>query len=142
MKNVKIITAILTISMSIMSCTNTKVKQEAPINSSTSNTDKYTELNQRVRKAGNINTPVELVKYYYGEIDDEQDIDISVDKFDNNQYKIMLIQENIKDDSIAGMRVIMLAKKDNNEWTVIDIQRTWKCQKGRGHSNFSSEPCI
>ena len=141
MKNVKIITAILTISMSIMSCTNTTVKQEAPINSSTSNTDKYTELNQRVRKAGNINTPVELVKYYYGEIDDEQDIDISVDKFDNNQYKIMLIQENIKDDSIAGMKVIMLAKKDNNEWTVIDIQRTWKCQKGRGHSNFSSEPC-
>ena len=141
MKNVKIITAILTISMSTMSCTNTTVKQEAPINSSTSNTDKYTELNQRVRKAGNINTPVELVKYYYGEIDDEQDIDISVDKFDNNQYKIMLIQENIKDDSIAGMRVIMLAKKDNKEWTVIDIQRTWKCQKGRGHSNFSSEPC-
>lgn len=141
MRNTKVIIAILTISMAIISCTNTTVKQEAPINLNTNNTDKYAELNQRVRKAENINTPVELVKYYYGEIDEKQEIDISVDKSENNQYKIMLIQENIKDDSIAGMRVQMLAKKENNEWTVIDIQRTWKCQKGRGHSNFSSELC-
>ena len=142
MKNIIWITVICTLSILMINCTNSNVKKETTLESSSIETDKYAELNQRVRKAGNINTPVELIKYYYGEIDAEQDIDISVDQFEKNQYKIILIQENIKDDSIVGMRVLMLAKRDDNQWTVQDIQRTWKCQKGRGHTKYSTQPCI
>ena len=124
-----------------MNCNKSAVKKETTTDSIVVESDQYIEFNQRVKKAGNITTPVELIKYYYGEIDADQDIDISVDQLENNQYEITLVQDNIKDDSIAGMKVIMVAKSNNNEWTVLDIQRTWKCQKGRGHTNFSSEMC-
>ena len=126
----------------LINCTNSTVKKESTIDSRSVETDKYEEFNQRVRKTGNIHTPVELIKYYYGEIDAEQDINISVDQFEKNQYQIILIQENIKDDSIAGMKVIMIAKRENNLWTVQDIQRSWKCWKGRGHTKYNTQPCI
>ena len=125
----------------MLNCNNSNVNKDIPSDSRVVDSNQYTELNQRVRKAGNINTPVELIKYYYGEIDADQDVDISVDQFENNQYKITLIQRNIKDDSIAGMRVLMLAKRDNNQWTVQDIQRNWECQRGHGSTKFSSNPC-
>ncbi len=141
MKNIIWLIGICTLSILIINCTNSNVKAESTIDSNSDKIDKYAELNQRVRKAGNISTPVELIKYYYGEIDADQDIAISVDQFEKNQYKIILIQENIKDDSIAGMRVLMLAKQDNSQWTVQDVQRTWKCQKGRGHTKFNTQPC-
>lgn len=142
MNNKIIFIGICTLSILIMNCTKSTIKKETAIDSSAVESDQYTELNQRVRKAGNINTPVELIKYYYGEIDADQDIDISVDQVEENQYEITLIQENIKDDSIAGMKIIMVANNENNQWTVLNIQRTWKCWKGRGHTKFSSEPCI
>jgi hypothetical protein len=141
MNNKILFIGICTLSILVINCTKSIVKKETTIASSAVESDQYTELNQRVRKAGTINTPVELIKYYYGEIDADQDIDISVDQVEENQYEIILIQENIKDDSIAEMRIIMVANNDNNQWTVLDIQRTWKCQKRRGHSKFSSKPC-
>ena len=124
------------------SCTNTSVKQEIKTDSTIIETDKYAELNSRLKQVGNIETPVELIKYYYGEIDAEEDVDIKVDKHDGNNFYITLIQENIKDDSIAGMMVVMSAQLSNNVWTVKNIDRTWKCQRGRGHNQYSSEPCI
>lgn len=141
MNNKILFIGICTLSILVINCTKSIVKKETTIASSAVESDQYTELNQRVRKAGTINTPVELIKYYYGEIDADQDIDISVDQVEENQYEIILIQENIKDDSIAEMRIIMVANNDNNQWTVLDIQRTWKCQKRRGHSKFSTQPC-
>jgi hypothetical protein len=138
MNNKILFIGICTLSILVINCTKSIVKKETTIASSAVESDQYTELNQRVRKAGTINTPVELIKYYYGEIDADQDIDISVDQVEENQYEIILIQENIKDDSITEMRIIMVANNDNNQWTVLDIQRTWKCQKRRGHSKFSS----
>lgn len=142
MNNKMMFIGIISLSILIINCTNSNVKKETTTGSVIVESDQYIELNQRVRKAGNINTPIELIKYYCGEIDADQDVDISVDQFENNQYKIILVQENIKDDSIAGMKVLMLAKRDNNQWTVQDIQRTWKCQKGRGHTKYSTQPCI
>ena len=137
-----VVIGIIFLSIIIVNCNKSAIKKETTIDSSVVESNQYAELNQRVRKAGNITTPVELIKYYYGEIDADQDIDVSVDQLKNNQYEITLIQENIKDDSIAGMRIVMVAKNDNNQWIVLDIQRTWKCQKGRDHSKFSSQPCI
>ena len=141
MNNKILFIGICTLSILMVNCTKSIVKKETTIETRTAESDKYIELNQRVRKASNIITPVELIKYYYGEIDADQDIDISVEIVEENQYEIILIQENIKDDSIAGMRIIMIANNYNNQWTVLDIQRTWKCQKRRGHTKFSSKPC-
>lgn len=124
------------------SCTNTSVKQEIKTESTIVETDKYAELNGRLKQAENIETPVELIKYYYGEIDAEKDVEIKVDKQDGNNFVITLIQENIKDDSVAGMMVVMSAQLSKNVWTVQNVERTWKCQRGRGHNQYSSEPCL
>lgn len=134
--------AICTLCILMINCTKSTIKKETPNDSSAVETDQYAELNQRVRKAGNIKTPIELIKYYYGEIDADQDIEISVEQLEEDQYEIILIQENIKDDSIAGMKIIMIAKRDNDLWTVQDIQRAWKCWEGRGHSQYGTQPCI
>lgn len=142
MNNKILFIGICTLSILIISCTKSTIKKDTTIEHSTVETDQYAELNQRIRKAGNIKTPIELIKYYYGEIDANQDIDISVEQLEENQYEITLIQENIKDDSIAGMKIIMIAKRDNDLWTVQDIQRAWKCWEGRGHSQYGTQPCI
>jgi len=141
--NIKSITILVLIfSIVLISCNHSTVKNDVNTAKVQTESDKYSEFNNRLKKAENINSPIELIKYYYGEIDAEEDIDIEVERLDGNQYKIQLVQQNIRDDSISGMMVVMFASQENDNWTVQDIQRTWKCQKGRGHSEFSSEPCL
>lgn len=139
-KNITIFVLIITIIL--ISCNQSTVKNDVKTVSVETEPDRYSEFNNRLKKAENIISPIELIKYYFGEIDAEEDIDIKVDRLDVNQYKIQLVQQNIRDDSISGMMVVMFAKQENDIWTVQDIKRTWKCQKGRGHSVFSSEPCL
>jgi hypothetical protein len=126
----------------ILNCNELKIQKEINPESTIVKTDKYSELNNRLKKAENIDTPVDLIKYYYGEIDNEEDIDIIVENLEKGQYIISLVHENIKDDSISGVKIIMAAQQNEKIWTVQKIDCTWKCNKNRGHIKYSSEPCL
>lgn len=46
------------------------------------------------------------------------------------------------DDSTAGDRyVIILEKQPSNEWLIKSVKYGRRCWEGRGHSDYSNEPC-
>lgn len=46
------------------------------------------------------------------------------------------------DDSIAGDKyVIVLGRQPGNEWLIESAQYGRRCREGRGHANYSNEPC-
>ena len=140
MKTKKII--FLPLLLILINCNEPAIKKEVRPEPTIVETDEFSDLNNRLKKIEHIDTPVELIKYYYGEVDNEGDIDIEVMELGKGHYTITLIHDNIRDDSIAGMKIIMTANQNNKIWTVRNIARSWKCQKGRGHTKYSSEPCL
>ena len=141
MYRIILIILICVIAIPYTSCSKPSAKQDSTTDTLSVDINKYAELNANIRKVGNISTPTELIRYYYGEAENSAQLQISTDQINDNQYLITLLEPNIKDDSIAEMMVIMKARNDNDEWTVIDIDRKWKCWDGRGHTKYSSEPC-
>ena len=136
-----LIFVLLTISVFI-NCDKTDKKNSSSIDSTMVNSNKFKQLNVNVNKYGNINSAMDLIKNYYGEVENDDNLNISVDELPQNQYLITLVETNIKDDSIAEIMVIMKASIENGEWSVLEIDRRWKCWQGRGHSEYSSEPCL
>ena len=59
-----------------------------------------------------------------------------------NDY-IEIIFEWLRDDSIESQRIIMESEYVDWKWRFWDeVSRQYKCQQGRGQTNFSSELCI
>ncbi len=57
--------------------------------------------------------------------------------------KVVITNEKLPDDSVMGQRfVIVLGKNDDGSWTVKRAGKAVKCQEGRGHQDYSKEPCM
>ena len=57
--------------------------------------------------------------------------------------EVMITNEKLPDDSVMGQRfVIVLGKNDDGSWTVKRAGKAVKCQEGRGHQDYSKEPCM
>jgi len=63
----------------------------------------------------------------------------SAEDYDNLTVKIT--DEGYLDDSIAGGLIILRMEKKEGVWEIKKATQCWKCWKGRGHQDFSSEPC-
>ena len=62
---------------------------------------------------------------------------------DRHMRKIKIVEEGCNDDSIAAMQFeLTLIKSEKNYWKIAEAKQNWKCQPGRGHSNFSAEKCF
>lgn len=60
----------------------------------------------------------------------------------NGQYIVTATYEGTHDDSIAAQKRVAPAYYNNNVWVLGNVTVTQRCQPGRGHQDFSSEPCI
>ncbi|GHN00420.1 hypothetical protein WSM22_19090 [Cytophagales bacterium WSM2-2] len=61
---------------------------------------------------------------------------------ENDAATITLTREGLSDDSVGGeMRIIEL-EKAGGTWTIKKIRLGFKCWDGRGHQNYSGQPCI
>ena len=58
---------VLPLLLVLFNCNEQAIKKEVTPEQTTAELDKYSELNSRLKKAENIDTPIELIKYYYGE---------------------------------------------------------------------------
>ena len=55
---------------------------------------------------------------------------------------LTVVNDGFLDDSVRGEKWIYeLVKETNGVWKVSSIKRAWKCWPGRGHDDFSGEPC-
>ena len=60
-----------------------------------------------------------------------------------NQAIVTITREGIQDDSIGGFRSRVTLQKDGNgDWIIKAIQRSQKCQPGRGSQTYGSSSCI
>jgi hypothetical protein len=56
--------------------------------------------------------------------------------------KVTVETTGLRDDSIEGQKVtVVLRRSGGGAWSVISASRGQRCWPGRGHTNYSAEPC-
>jgi hypothetical protein len=50
--------------------------------------------------------------------------------------------DGLLDDSVAALRLAFALAREGDTWTVTEAGWTQRCQPGRGHQDFSPEPCV
>ncbi len=62
---------------------------------------------------------------------------------EENKGKTILTirEEGINDDSIEGKLVKLTVEKKENSWHILQIEEAHRCWSGRGHQDWSPEPC-
>lgn len=60
----------------------------------------------------------------------------------NGNATVIAIYEGLQDDSVARERREATATLVNGAWVLGEPELTWQCWPGRGHQNFSDEPCL
>lgn len=106
------------------------------------NTD---EANRMLDKESENLTVQEVMKLYYPKKietgEGNEKIEISEHILDNGNTIVILIHDNLLDDSIKGEKYLMELKKTNDKWKIISIKKNWKCWNGRGHTDWGIELC-
>jgi hypothetical protein len=102
-----------------------------------------TEFNSQIASHTDINSPEELIKLYYGpyEVEGNSKLTITTKTSDDNKFEITLIHNGIGDDSVSDIRIVMTAQRSKQTWTVLSIQKSWKCHDGRGYSYWAATKC-
>lgn len=105
-----------------------------------------TKYNARIsewKATGEINTsdPILITRELFRYDDPERKtiIDFETKTFDN--VRITLTQEGLSDDSAYGEKRIIDLQQVNNNWIIQRIRLGFKCQKNRGHTNYSGYLC-
>jgi hypothetical protein len=56
--------------------------------------------------------------------------------------QVIITNEKLLDDSVMGVRYkLVLNRNENGSWVIDSSGKAMKCWKGRGHANYSKEPC-
>jgi CMP-2-keto-3-deoxyoctulosonic acid synthetase len=58
-----------------------------------------------------------------------------------DDVRVVLTEDGIGDDSVAAVRYALQFSRAGNKWRLDSARRTQKCQPGRGHQQFSPQPC-
>ena len=66
-------------------------------------------------------------------------VDISKEQ---DRWTVTLTYDGLYDDSIRAKKVETTITYKDNQWVKGDIIQIQQCQQGRGHQDFSAEPCI
>lgn len=63
----------------------------------------------------------------------------SPESFDTTQ--VTIINKGLLDDSVKAVKYKLTLNKVDSVWVIDSAVKVFKCWKGRGHEDFSSEPC-
>jgi len=103
------------------------------------------ELNQILAKESKNLTAQEVMKLYYPKKvetgEGNEKIEISENILDNGNTVVILIHDNLLDDSVKGEKHLIELKKTNDKWKVVSIKKNWKCWNDRGHTDWGIELC-
>ena len=103
------------------------------------------QLNQDIAGSSTELTPKAIMEMFYpnkvetGEGNER--IDIQEESLGNGIQRVTLVHENMMDDSLNGEKYVMLLSKQGDRWSVISLEKNWKCQEDRGHTTWGIEPC-
>ncbi|MDT0295412.1 hypothetical protein ACFQ3R_02815 [Mesonia ostreae] len=66
---------------------------------------------------------------------------ISKNDLGNDSQEIILVEDDLLDDSLLAKKTIMIVKKENSILKVVSIKENYKCRQNRGHQEWSAELC-
>ena len=66
-------------------------------------------------------------------------VNVSPESFDTTQ--VTIINKGLLDDSVKAVKYKLTLNKVDSVWVIDSAVKVFKCWKGRGHEDFSSEPC-
>jgi len=106
----------------------------------------YDALNEEIKIASTIGEtwnfdPLEVALHLSGDMNSKVNRDISI-VTNNNQVTVTIVDDGYRDDSIRGKKIVIQLQQDENKvWYVTDAIYGFRCQDGRGHQNYTCEPC-
>jgi len=66
-------------------------------------------------------------------------IDISKE---TDQWVVTITYDGLYDDSIKAERIRTIVRYKDGQWLKGEVSKTQQCWPGRGHQDFSAEPCL
>ena len=105
--------------------------------------DDISGFNKIIEKRTDIRSAREVMIIYYNYLPGEKDSKYSIEEEDltKGRTRVTLISDNLPDDSMRGLKLVMVTNFDGSKWKVVIVQRNWRCYDGRGHTNWGTEPC-
>jgi hypothetical protein len=105
--------------------------------------DDISSFNKIIEKRTDIKSAREVMIIYFNYLPVEKDSDYTIEEEDltTGRTRVTLICDNLLDDSMKGLKLVMITNFDGTKWKVVIVQRNWKCYEGRGHTNWGTEPC-
>lgn len=58
-----------------------------------------------------------------------------------DDLRVVITEEGYLDDSLNGSMVILQVSKTGGMWQIKKATQAWTCRQGRGHVDYSAEPC-
>ncbi len=65
----------------------------------------------------------------------------TVRQTNDSSKELTLIEDGRMDDSVAGLKVVMVIKRTSQGLRIVSVKESYKCRKGRGSENWSAEYC-
>lgn len=102
-----------------------------------------TEFNDLLSERSDIETGEALMKAYYNPTLGEGKPVLTIESlpYKKDMLIITLIHDGLLDDSMRAMKIILIAKKEQAYWKVLEIKKNWKCRVDRGHEDWGIELC-
>ncbi|MBE2216955.1 MAG: hypothetical protein IAE90_02050 [Ignavibacteria bacterium] len=100
-------------------------------------------FNKKIEYNRDIKTAKELMDLYYNRSPEEPTRNLSIveEPLTPGRFRVTLINSKLADDSREAERLVMICKFDGTKWKVVTVERSWRCYKGRGHTDWGIEPC-
>lgn len=101
------------------------------------------QFNKKIEKRTDIVTVEQLIKIYYNYPTNEgtPKLEIESKELDNGLMEVTLIHDGQKDDSQRATKIVMIAERIGQKWTIHKIKTNRKCWDGRGHTDWGTDWC-
>lgn len=87
-----------------------------------------------------VQSPVEIATHLFGPHEHERSFFLSYQVRDED-IRVEVTLEGLQDDSVFGERRTLTFQQTDGRWVIKEIHQTVRCREGRGHDDYSSEPC-
>lgn len=108
-----------------------------------------TEFNQKIEKADSENwakMPTQIIARLIPKFEEikSRTIEIVAASIEENDFlTVFVTDDGFLDDSVRGEKhKFELKMNEQGVWKVVSASKAWRCWEGRGHQDYSTEPCI
>jgi len=103
------------------------------------------EINKKIAESVERLNPEDIMRMYYPykvkTNEGNEIITMHTRRLNKENIEVVLIHDNLLDDSVKGEKHIMYLKNIDSKWIVVSLKKNWKCRDGRGHTDWGIGLC-